>query len=191
MNESSRKQAYIMKEPAPKGPSLITLPEHKRFSVNRGFTLLEVMIATLVLAIGLLGIAGLQVTGLQSNTSSLMRTQATLFASDIAERMRVNNGAFSAGDYNLATATVRADCKSTTGCTPAQMAENDVSVWNTKISNALPAGAGIICIDSTPLDGASSVIPACDGNGSVHAIKIWWQDDRTTTPKRFVVTHIQ
>jgi type IV pilus assembly protein PilV len=56
-----------------------------------GFTLLEVMVALLVLSIGLLGLAMLQATNLQFNTDAYTRTQATLFAYDIIDRMRANS----------------------------------------------------------------------------------------------------
>lgn len=56
----------------------------------QGFTLLEVMVALLVLSIGLLGLAMLQATNLQFNTDAYTRTQATLFAYDIIDRMRAN-----------------------------------------------------------------------------------------------------
>lgn len=160
---------------------------------NRGFTLLEVLISMVVLAVGLLGVSGLQVTGLRSNHSSLMRTQATLYTSDMADRMRANSTGFNAGDYDIPAAVAKADCGTTTGCTPQEMADNDMSVWSAEIGNTLPSGTGMVCIDSTPLDGASGSSPACDGVGSSYAIKIWWQDERgSTTPslKRFVVTYL-
>ncbi len=184
------KKGSAMKRTATRPLAFIGPSQYKKISGNQGFTLLEVLIATLVLAVGLLGISGLQVTGLRSNASSLMRTQATVLASDIADRIRANNDGFTAGDYNQAVATTYADCESTTGCTPLEMAKNDISVWGTNISRALPAGVGVVCIDSTPVDGASSTAPACDGVGSSYAIKIWWQDNRTAVLKRFVVTYL-
>ena len=161
--------------------------------VSRGFTLIEVLVAMVVLAVGLLGVSGLQVTGLRSNHSALMRSQATLFASDMADRIRANNVGFTAGDYNLPTAAATAECGTTTGCTPNEMADNDMSLWSADIGITLPSGEGIVCIDSTPDDGVSSATAACDGIGSNYAIKIWWQDNRgSSTPvlQRFVVTYL-
>ena len=57
---------------------------------NTGFTLIEVLIAMLVLAVGLLGLAGLQATSLKNNQSAYNRSQATQLAYDIADRMRSN-----------------------------------------------------------------------------------------------------
>ena len=57
---------------------------------NTGFTLIEVLIAMLVLAVGLLGLAGLQATSLKNNQSAYNRSQATQLAYDMADRMRAN-----------------------------------------------------------------------------------------------------
>ncbi len=57
---------------------------------NTGFTLIEVLIAMLVLAVGLLGLAGLQATSLRNNQSAYNRSQATQLAYDLADRMRAN-----------------------------------------------------------------------------------------------------
>ena len=163
-------------------------------SLNRsgGFTLLEVLIATVILAVGLLGISGLQVTGLRSNHSALMRSQATLLAYDMSDRMRSNATSVAAGDYNLPTSASKVACGTTAGCVPADMAQNDMFVWSTNITDTLPSSAGIVCIDSTPVDGSSSATPACDDVGSSYVIKIWWQDGRDSTAalKRFVVTYL-
>lgn len=67
---------------------------------GRGFSLIEVLVAVLVLAIGLLGLAGLQLTGLKSNHSAYVRSQAALLAYDITERMRANRAAALVGDYD-------------------------------------------------------------------------------------------
>lgn len=57
---------------------------------QQGFSLVEVLVALLVLAIGLLGMAGLQTRGVSTNFSALQRSQAILYAHDIVERMRAN-----------------------------------------------------------------------------------------------------
>ncbi len=57
---------------------------------SQGFTLVEVMVAVVILAIGLLGMATLMMNSLQSNESAYSRSQATLLAYDILDRMRVN-----------------------------------------------------------------------------------------------------
>ncbi len=55
---------------------------------QQGFTLIEVLVAVVVLSIGLLGLAGLQTTGLRNNQSAYYASQAAIYANDIFERMR-------------------------------------------------------------------------------------------------------
>ncbi len=60
---------------------------------SRGFTMIEVLIAVLILAIGLLGVAGVQLLSMQQTSNANVRSQVTLYAQDIAERIRANGGA--------------------------------------------------------------------------------------------------
>lgn len=101
-----------------------------------GFTLIEVLVAILVLAIGLLGLAGLQATSLRNNQSAYNRSQATQLAYDIADRMRAN--VLGITTYTTGTALAVANCKNTSGCSPVEMAANDLFEWNSAISVALP-----------------------------------------------------
>jgi len=99
-----------------------------------GFTLMEVLIALLILSIGLLGLASLQTNGLRSNQMASMRTISTQLANDIADRMRANPTGVDAQNYVIATSD--ADpvipageaCEGTT-CTSAQMATYDLAQW--------------------------------------------------------------
>lgn len=135
---------------------------------NSAFTLIEVLIAMLVFALGLLGLAGLQARGIRNNLSSYHRTQATQLAYDMADRMRANpdeagNGAASAYiTQDPAAATEQADCMTISStCTTADMAVNDLFLWNQDISNTLPSGSGAIAV-----------------NGAVFTITINWDDNR-------------
>ena len=120
---------------------------------NTGFTLIEVLIAMIVLAVGLLGLAGLQATSLKNNQSAYNRIKATQLAYEIADRMRANiTEARRTGNAYLAAAAPSAviNCGNTTGCTPAEMAQNDRNEWNqalniaTNPSGGLPGGTGAI-----------------------------------------------
>ncbi len=140
--------------------------------------MIEVLIALVVLSIGLLGLAGLQSAGLRFNQSASMRTQATQLAYDMSDRMRANMVAVAAGNY-LGAAGATASCHTTSGCTPAAMAADDLAVWNAAITRYLPDGEGLICRDNSPNDGDSAADPECDNAAaSPFAIKIWWDDDR-------------
>ncbi|MSQ50454.1 MAG: type IV pilus modification protein PilV [Betaproteobacteria bacterium] len=147
-----------------------------------GVTLLEVLVAILIISCGLLGSAGMQSVGMKFNLGAAQRTSATLLANDIADRMRANKVGVEAGNYHLSIPAVTANCLTTIGCTAQQMANHDISEWNQAVAAALPSGQGIVCRDTSPDDGtnnASLISAACDGLGNNYAIKIWWLEDRS------------
>ena len=143
-----------------------------------GFTLIEVLVSVVILGVGLVGIAGLQALSMKTNQSSFMRSQASTLAYDLADRMRANVASANGGMYAPAAAAMAINCKTTSGCTPQEMAEHDLGEWNNALGALLPMGQGFVCIDSTPNDGVSAAVPECDGNGTEFAIKIWWDDNR-------------
>lgn len=107
-----------------------------------GFTLIEVLIALIVLAVGLLGMASLTVHSMQSNQGAYMRSQASVLAYDIVERMRANHeGAITTSTYTADSATAPT-C--TNGCTPAQQALLDVSQWRSALQSSMPGAAATI-----------------------------------------------
>ena len=149
-------------------------------SLQKGFTLLEVLIAVLVLSIGLLGLASLQATNLRLNQEALMRSQEAHLAYDMIDRMRANMPGVNAGGYDSPALPTSSDtnCTTNAGCTPAAMAAQDYFEWNSAVMATLPGGDGIVCIDSTPQDGADSANPDCDNSGNMFAVKLWWDHDR-------------
>lgn len=144
---------------------------------SRGFTLLEAMVAVVVLSIGLLGIAAVQALSLRYSTGSYGRTQATLAAYDIADRIRANKPAVASNSYLLNPASppsnpgVGANC-TTASCTVAQMAQTDLAVWLANLSAPtgydLGGGTGRITCSANP----------CVA-GSIITISVMWDDQRT------------
>lgn len=161
------------------------------FTNKKGFTLLEVLVAVLILSIGLLGIAGLQAKGLQFNHSAYLRTQATFLAYDITDRMRANIVAVNAGSYNNGSAAVDTNCitAASTSCTPAIMAGHDLYEWDAALASALPGGVGVVCVDTyVNTETSTKASPDCGtGASTQYAVKIWWTDDRSGNLKRFVM----
>jgi type IV pilus assembly protein PilV len=151
-------------------------PEALRRDRQSGFTLIEVLVSVIVLSIGLVGVAGLQAVSLKNNQSAFMRSQASALAYDLADRMRSNVLTADSNLYDPATAATVTGCKTTAGCTPQQLAQNDLAEWNAAIATYLPMGEGFVCLDSTPDDGTAAANPQCDGTQL--SIKIWWDDDR-------------
>ena len=135
----------------------------------QGFSLIEVLVALLVLSIGLLGLAALQTTSLKYNTDSYVRTQATLLAYDIVDRMRLNSSeAVTGGTYNVPTTaaatTIRSNYSScvssscacdTSSCNATSLATYDLGQWYDKINATLPGSTGAnlptISIDSSKM----------------------------------------
>ncbi|MEW6330471.1 MAG: type IV pilus modification protein PilV [Pseudomonadota bacterium] len=112
-----------------------------------GFTLVEVLVALLILAIGLLGLATLQTVGIKFNQESYLRSQAVLIAYDIIDRIRANPAAKSAGSYNsvAATATYTAPaCSGAVNCSVSDIATYDLANWKARIAATLPMGTGAI-----------------------------------------------
>lgn len=157
-------------------------------TASSGFTLVEVLVAMIVLAIGVLGVAGLQATGLRSSYSASLRSQATMLAYEMTDRLRANLAGYRDNDYNN-TIGVDSYCvwhgHTTAVCSPRQMAQHDVFEWRQTLAEELPQGVGVVCLDSTPNDGGDmdsngTVDPAefaCDNTGDLYAVKLWWVDD--------------
>jgi len=147
---------------------------------NAGFTLLEVLIALLILSVGLLGLASLQTRGLAMGHNAYLRGQAVLLARDMAERIRVNsNYVLTTEDTDATEYTVdysqtptSTDC-STASCTPAQLAQYDVDQWLTSLGNILPAGDGQISKDEGGVDYVITVRWDSERNGVAADLKTY------------------
>jgi type IV pilus assembly protein PilV len=137
---------------------------------QKGFSMLEILITLVIIAIAMLGTAGLQLNAMRLNKGSQFRTQAIFMASDLAERMEANRSAAVLGTYEIAlTSAVAAagtDC-SAASCNAAALAAWDISQWGQSISNLLPQASWSIT-QTTP------------GNPSTYSIVINWIDRSDT-----------
>lgn len=151
----------------------------------RGYTLIEVLVALLIISLGLLGMAGLQVTSLKQNQSAYMRSQATILAYDIIDRMRANVSAVDNGNYFVSNGALTAGCETTSGCTDAQMAAHDIARWQTRLAEELPSGSGLVCRDTDTEDSTDGNItaPVCGSNTDTDlpvVVYVWWNDERAS-----------
>lgn len=124
-----------------------------KIHLQNGFGLIEALIAVLVLAIGLLGLATLQAQGLRNNNSAYYRTQASIQISSMLDTMRVDLQAARAGGYNV-------DMRDSTGeecededqpqlAASGTIAQERLYSWKEMLREALPYGDGAIsCSDS-------------------------------------------
>jgi len=103
-----------------------------------GFTLIEAMVALLIFSAGLLGLAGMQMSGMQNNHSAILHTLAVQQTYDMAERIRANQAGATAEDYDAMNSDT---VLCTTDCTAAQI---DFADWYTTTQDVLPSGSGEI-----------------------------------------------
>ncbi len=114
--------------------------------LQRGFNLVEVLIALIIMSVGMLGIAGLYVQSLQAGRTSMFRHNAITLAGDVADRIRANPRALAA----YAGAGADNGCvEGNKNCTPAEMAGNDILLWEQQADDTLPAGDVEITFDDT------------------------------------------
>ncbi|AMO55716.1 type IV pilus modification protein PilV [Endozoicomonas montiporae] len=124
-----------------------------RKKANRGLTLIEVMIATLIVGSGLLGAAALQNQSIQYHNQARLNTLANQFAYDMMNRIIANRTYSTTGTgYSITTGNIPAvyptTCE-TSSCTPAQLAQYDINQWKFLINTHLPSGDGTIAFTDT------------------------------------------
>ncbi|MEZ4600195.1 MAG: type IV pilus modification protein PilV [Syntrophotaleaceae bacterium] len=110
---------------------------------QRGFSLVEVLVALLILAVGLLGLAGLQNRGVSTNYSALQRSQATLYAYDIVERMRANRETARQSSWPY---QMDSEAGPVSSSLPA-LVQDDLNGWLAALQD-LPEGQGAITMEN-------------------------------------------
>lgn len=119
-----------------------------------GATLLEVLIAILILSFGLLGMLGLIINSYKLTSSSNFRTVAAQQAYSMADTLRSN--VLILAKFQNPAASADANCLSATGCDKDAVFGNDVAMWSNRLASMLPQGRGTVCSDATPEDGDPS-----------------------------------
>ena len=160
----------------------LTSTHTRKHSCTRqpGFTLVEVLIAVLVLSLGLLGLAGLQASSLRHNNSAAARGQATFLAYDIIDRMRANRtaalgGAYDSG-YGTAPSAGAADCQASGAtCSAAAMASYDLNQWRCMLGNW---SDNDVCANTLGID--RGLLPDGDGAinraGTIVTVSVTWTE---------------
>lgn len=111
---------------------------------QRGSSLIEVLIAMLLLSVGLLSMVGLKAAALKYTGQSNARATASMHAADMLDRLRANPVRAVSGQYNLGIDAPAA-------AAPATVAEVDLVQWRQRIAESLPGGSGSVAVtaDST------------------------------------------
>lgn len=122
--------------------------------IQNGATLIEILVTMVIVAVGILGIAGMQLASARYQQGAVTRATATEHAQVIAERIRANgsvlNGATDSSSYraenDYAAATVLPSNPTCglglTACTPSESAERDLREWRQMLARELPGGRG-------------------------------------------------
>ena len=118
-----------------------------------GFSLIEVLVSMLVLGIGILGMAALQLNSMKFNQTAAVRTQATFLAYDMSDRLRANRADARGGSYDTDL-----DDAAPAG---ANITATDLRRWKAALGTQLPAGSGSI-----------------ERSGNVISITVQWSEGR-------------
>lgn len=154
-----------------------------------GFSMIEVLISLVLIAVAMLGQAGLQANALRFAKSGALRMQAVFLSNELAERMESNKTGAIAGNYVVASAsstvlTSATDCM-TSACSSSVLAAYDMAEWTARVAATLPSATWQITQTTT-------------GNPSTYSMVLSWQDrradstrttyDTTGTTETFTVT---
>lgn len=153
-----------------------------------GMSLIEVMVAVVILAAGLLGLASLQARSLIWSDSSHYRSIAADLAADLADRLRANRAPFIGIDENSALAagltaapniaTCTQSGATVTGCPAVFRVAADMTEWNTNLRTLLP-------------DGRFTLVSVAASQGYRYTLTITWVDDRGAGTDESYVTVIE
>ena len=115
-----------------------------RLRRQRGVSIIEALVALVVISVGMLGIAGLYLSSLQASRSAKLRAQAVTLVASIADRVRANRDAASAYDTDTyAGAPAVQACEAAT-CSAGDMAQDDLARWIDEIGDHLPGATGTV-----------------------------------------------
>lgn len=151
---------------------MILVFKHRATQKQRGFSLVEVLIALVIMSVGMLGIAGLYVQSMQAGRTSLLRHHAVTLAGDVADRIRANPRAGIA----YQGAGLNSSCVSgVVNCDEVEMAGHDILLWQQQAVDTLPAGGVEITFDD------SGVPP-------LYTINVTWSEPGANTPPAYAIT---
>lgn len=138
---------------------------------QRGFSLVEVLIALVIMSVGMLGIAGLYVHSMQAGRTSMLRHQAVTLAGDVADRIRANPRAGIAYEG----AGINGNCVSgVVNCDEVTMAGHDILLWQQQADDTLPAGDVEIVFDDS-------------GIPPVYTINVTWSEPGANPPPSYSI----
>ena len=164
-------------------------------NTSSGFTLVEVLVAIVILAFGMLGTVGMQAFAIQANRDARLQAQAIVLARELAEMMRGNKDisiktTTATNPYLVSSMTMASPsycmrvANAGTGCTStSDVASAEMTDWLQRVAAELPDPKVTVCFDATPFDSSGLPQWTCNATGAneIAFIKIGWT--RVSTDK--------
>jgi type IV pilus assembly protein PilV len=145
---------------------------------QRGLSIVEALVALVVISVGMIGIAALYLSSLQASRSAKLRSQAVQLVGSIADRIRANRDAAAAYDTSKVTPALQ-DC-ATKNCTAANLALDDLARWLADLKAAMPGG--------TAVTGTVIVIDRARPNSDNYLITVTWREANADTDYSYVLS---
>lgn len=127
-------------------------------TAQRGFSMLEVLISIVIILIGVLGVAGIQLLSMKNTDWARYQSQAAILGESIVDAIQINPMYWSNGNTNVAVngaaitgAALNYSNCSGTACSPTQQAGFDISNWGQSLANTLPTGTGNVTCSAAPV----------------------------------------
>jgi type IV pilus assembly protein PilV len=151
-----------------------------------GFTLVEVLVALFVVALGVAGAATVQALAVHAAGEAARLSDGVQLAASLAQRMRANPVAMALPDganpylqFELAPGAAPpapASCYGGADCSPAQLADFDLGETAVALASRFPGGRMRVCRDDQQADGSGLMLWACsEAPGAPVAIKLGWR----------------
>lgn len=169
-----------------KVPSLSLFKRAAYADVQQGFTLVEILVAIVVLSFGVLGVVGMQAAALQSNHAARNQSTAVALGRELADLMRGNKDValattasanpYLVDNYTGTLPTISANCFTGACTSTVAVAQYDMNQWLARVSAALPQARVVVCFDDTPY-ASSTGLPEWDcpsTPGETMVVKIGW-----------------
>jgi len=153
---------------------------HKSF-LHRGFSLVELTMATVIFSMGLGGLSLMLLVAVSGTTGARFQTMAAVHANSLAEMILMNSDAV--GHYINPLPGQTAPCLGASQlCDAGEIGAGYMNEWHDQLGADLPNGKGLVCLDGTPDDGNPDS-PSCDGAGNA-VIKVFWQEPSNGDPRK-------
>lgn len=143
---------------------------------GKGFSLIEVMVSLVILVIGLVGIFNLHIVAKRGSFESFQQTQASYYANDIINRMKLNPTQLASysGTYSGMPASVSKECKGVAICTLGEMAAWDLYEWRLSFLGANEK------VDTQNVGGLDTPTACIEVNASIVTVVLAWRGIRET-----------